>query len=278
MKVRVKFRKYGPVRFIGHLDVMRYFQKAIRRADLDIAYTGGYSPHQIMTFAAPLGVGLESNGEYMDIELHSLQSCRDVRDRLNAVGVYGIEIVSVRVLPDNAGNAMASVAAASYTVRFREGRVPETDIAGVLPQFLARKTIPYTKETKKGSRELDLKTGIYEISWDGRAFSMLLDASSAGNIKPGQVIEALLDQAGERLQENALLITREDLYTRIEAAGEGSAVDGNVSQASLIKQKSTGSRSGFVSLGEIGSMGIGGTGMENMEIEDMEIRSMEMTV
>ena len=72
MKIRIKFRKFGPVRFIGHLDLMRFFQKMIRRADLDIAYSNGFSPHQIMSFAAPLGVGLESNGEYMDIEVHSV--------------------------------------------------------------------------------------------------------------------------------------------------------------------------------------------------------------
>ncbi len=213
MKLRVKFRKYGPVRFIGHLDVMRFFQKAIRRAGLDIAYTGGFSPHQIMTFAAPLGVGLESNGEYMDIEVHSLISCQDAVDRLNAASVGGLEIVSARILPENAGNAMASVAAASYTVRFREGRTPKTNIAQALPAFLAKEKIPYTKETKKGTRELDLRPGIYKMEWDGAAFSMLVDASSAGNIKPGQVIESLLADAGETLQENALLITREDVYT-----------------------------------------------------------------
>lgn len=251
MKVRVKFRKYGPVRFIGHLDVMRYFQKAIRRAGLDIAYTGGYSPHQIMTFAAPLGVGVESNGEYMDIELHSLPSCQDVVNRLNNAGVYGIEVVSARVLPDNAGNAMASVAAASYTVRFREGRAPKADIDRLLPLFLARETIPYTKETKKGTRELDLKAGIYEMNWDGSAFFMLLDASSAGNIKPGQVIEALLAQAEEKLPENALLITREDIYTCIETA-----TGKNVPQVKPITRKCSGARDGFVSLGEIGSMEI----------------------
>lgn len=71
VKVRVKFSKHGVLKFIGHLDVMRYFQKAIRRAGIDIAYSAGFSPHQIMSFAAPLGVGLESNGEYMDIEVHS---------------------------------------------------------------------------------------------------------------------------------------------------------------------------------------------------------------
>ena len=68
MKLRIKFSKHGVLKFIGHLDVMRYFQKAIRRAGIDICYSSGFSPHQVMSFAAPLGVGLESNGEYMDIE------------------------------------------------------------------------------------------------------------------------------------------------------------------------------------------------------------------
>ena len=66
MKVRIKFTKEGPMKFVGHLDTMRYFQKAIRRAELPIAFSGGYSPHMIMSFAAPLGVGVTSTGEYFD--------------------------------------------------------------------------------------------------------------------------------------------------------------------------------------------------------------------
>lgn len=218
MKLRVKFKKYGAVRFIGHLDIMRFFQKAIRRAQIDIAYTGGYSPHQIMTFAAPLGVGLTSNGEYMDIEVNSMLSCEDIMQRLNAVSVPGIEIVSVCVLPEKAGNAMASVAAASYSVRFRDGRSPFPDVDAVpalLERFLARENIPITKTTKKGTRELDLKPGIFTLSWKADAFYMLVDASSAGNIKPTQVIEAFVEDCQLSLPENALLITREDVFTNI---------------------------------------------------------------
>ena len=70
MKARIKFRKYGVMRFIGHLDVMRYFQKAMRRADIPIAFTSGYSPHMIMSFAAPLGVGVTSTAEYFDMEIN----------------------------------------------------------------------------------------------------------------------------------------------------------------------------------------------------------------
>ena len=92
MRIRIKFRKYGVMRFIGHLDIMRYFQKAMRRANIDIAYSEGFSPHQIMSFAAPLGVGITSDGEYLDIEVHSTKSTDESRDALNAVMVDGIEI------------------------------------------------------------------------------------------------------------------------------------------------------------------------------------------
>ena len=220
MKLRIKFSKHGPIRFIGHLDVMRYFQKAIRRAEVDVAYSTGFSPHQIMSFAAPLGVGLESNGEYFDVEVYSITDCEDIKNRLNAVGAPGIEVTSVKILPEGAGNAMASVAAASYTVTFREGRGPKFKINEKLSDFLAKEQILITKETKKGTREVDLKPGIYELSWQNDAFYMLVDASSAGNIKPSQIIEALLAENGEVLQENALLVTREETFTNIGTENE----------------------------------------------------------
>ena len=74
MRVRLKFQKYGAMKFIGHLDLMRYFQKAFRRAKFDNEYTKGFNPHQIMSFAAPLGLGLTSEGEYLDIEPRSSDS------------------------------------------------------------------------------------------------------------------------------------------------------------------------------------------------------------
>lgn len=175
MKVRVKFCKYGPVRFIGHLDVMRFFQKCIRRAGIDVAYTTGFSPHQIMTFAAPLGVGLTSDGEYMDIECNSVTTSRDMLESLNRASAPGIEIVSVVLLPEGAGNAMASVAAAGYTVRFREGREPSFDYMGKLAEFYARPEIMITKETKKNTLTVNIRPGIYELQADpnSRAIHML---------------------------------------------------------------------------------------------------------
>ena len=63
MKIRVKFSKHGAMKFIGHLDILRLFQKAIRRAEIPIVFTEGFSPHMVMSFASPLGVGIESEGD-----------------------------------------------------------------------------------------------------------------------------------------------------------------------------------------------------------------------
>ena len=96
-----KFRKYGVMKFIGHLDIMRYFQKAMRRAEIPIAFTGGYSPHMVMSFANPLGVGLTSDGEYFDIELsESVDFAQAVR-RLNEAMVEGMEIVNMIEISDD---------------------------------------------------------------------------------------------------------------------------------------------------------------------------------
>ncbi len=216
MKLRIKFTKFGPVKFIGHLDVMRYFQKALRRADVDVAYSGGFSPHQIMSFAAPLGVGLESNGEYFDVEINSPISSQEFMGRVNAVSIPEIQVTDVRLLPDKAGNAMASVAAAGYTVRFREGRELSVGWQQRFDAFMSEEQILITKKTKSGTAEVDLKPAIYDyrIDTDGAFDSiyLLVNASSEGNIKPTLVLEAFAKYLGEELQENALMITREETY------------------------------------------------------------------
>ncbi|MDE7322376.1 MAG: TIGR03936 family radical SAM-associated protein [Lachnospiraceae bacterium] len=215
MKLRIKFSKHGALKFIGHLDVMRYFQKAIRRAGIDISYSAGFSPHQIMSFASPLGIGLESNGEYMDIEVNSLSSAKEFVDALNAQMVEGIKVLEVRLLPENAGNAMASVAAAKYTVSFREGHMPSFLSRQAVADFYEQKEIMVTKKTKKSESTFDMKPFIFECRFDEAGGSIILtvDASSAGNIKPSLVIKALYEFNHQELDEFVLLITREETYT-----------------------------------------------------------------
>ena len=164
MKVRVKFTKHGSLKFIGHLDIMRYFQKAIRRSGLDVVYTEGFSPHQIMSFAAPLGVGLESNGEYMDIEMKTVYEESKMLEDFNKTMAEGIEILNMRKLQDTAGNAMASVQGSEYSIYFKKGNEPEFDYVKALPLFFEKETIQVIKQTKKSETQLDLKPYIYQMS------------------------------------------------------------------------------------------------------------------
>ena len=89
MKVRFKFSKHGVLKYIGHLDLMRYFQKAFRRTDIDVLYSKGFSPHMIMSFAQPLGVGVESDGEYFDVEVSDEEDISAVVSKLNMM-LFGL--------------------------------------------------------------------------------------------------------------------------------------------------------------------------------------------
>ena len=120
MKIRIKYSKLGNLKFIGHLDVMRYFQKEIRRAKLDISYSKGYSPHQIISFAAPLALGITSDGEYFDAEFNSVTTSAEMIEALNAVSVDEIHVTKCVQIPENAKNAMSIVAASDYEITFRE--------------------------------------------------------------------------------------------------------------------------------------------------------------
>ncbi len=222
MKIRIKFSKQGPVRFIGHLDVMRYFQKAVRRAGIDIRYSEGFSPHQIMSFAAPLSVGLISNGEYMDIETHAAMPPEEMADALNAAGAEGIRVLSCRLLGDAAKNAMSQVAAADYTFWFRQGYGPETEEAvkafyEEFCRFLARPSVEITKQGKKGAKTVDIRPLIYEVFPTERGVFMKLSAGSAANVKPEQALAAFYASKGMDYPPFAFQIQREELY-----ADEGS--------------------------------------------------------
>lgn len=222
MKVRIKFAKYGALRFIGHLDVMRFFQKAIRRAGIDVVYSGGYSPHQIMSFAAPLGVGMCSRGEYMDVEIASHQGGDDMRRRLQDACPYGIDILGVKALPEKAGNAMASVAAASYAVEFKNKNRSFATYQDFLEAFLNRKEILITKETKRSTAEVNIRTGIYDCRIEHGVLFFMVDASSSGNIRPSFVTAEFLKFAGEAVPETDLQITRQETWLN---AGTGQQPD-----------------------------------------------------
>ena len=219
MKIRIKFSKQGNMKFIGHLDIMRYFQKVMRRADVDIRYSEGFSPHQIMSFAAPLGVGLTGSGEYLDIEVLSTDSSAEMVRRMNLAMVEGMEVLSYKKIPDDAGNAMSLVAACDYTVHMRDGYAAAmgfTDVSFMsgLVSFIETGDLQITKKTKKGEKEMDLRPYIYEHSLtdSGKGVFLKLSSGSAANIKPELLLEAYCKSLGQEFPAFGFLINREEVY------------------------------------------------------------------
>lgn len=201
------------MKFIGHLDIMRYFQKSIRRANIPIAFSGGFSPHMIMSFAAPLGVGVTSSGEYFDMELTDTVPTKEIEERLNAVMADGVSVCSARQVEDGkASTAMALVAAADYFVQFREGKEPAASWREKLDGFLAQKEIIVTKKTKRSEKTIDIRPYIYEMHLDGEGIFMQLASASSNYTKPELVMDTFLRWMGEEPLPFAYMIERREIY------------------------------------------------------------------
>lgn len=200
LKARIKFKKNGVMKFIGHLDVMRYFQKVMRRADIPIAFTQGFSPHMIMSFAQPLGIGITSDGEYLDIELAESVDPETAIKRMNAEMVEGMEVVSfVPISDDKKQSGMTITAAADYNVYLLESE-KTSDVRMPIPArwkeavtaFMAQDQIIVCKKTKRSEQEVDIRPMIYEMKAKDDAIYLFLATGSERNLKPDLVMDTFL--------------------------------------------------------------------------------------
>lgn len=217
MKIRIKFSKTGCVKFLGHLDVMHYFQKAMRRAKVDIKYSEGFSPHQIMSFASPLSLGHTTDGDYLDIEVNACNTSSEMIKRLNDVMVEGFEVLSFRKLPDDSKSAMSLVAACDYETAFRNGYAPDdmSRFKEEFAQFISQDEINIVKQTKKSEKIINIKPLIYDIKINDNSIFMKLAAGSIDNLKPELVIKAFYDFKQWELSQFALLIHRTEMYANL---------------------------------------------------------------
>ena len=212
-KLRLKFSKNGPIKFIGHLDLMRYFQKAIRRADIDIKYSEGFSPHQVLSFAQPLSVGATSCGEYLDMTVNSMTSASDIKDRLNSVMNEGVEILAVSELKDGEDKAMTLSCAAKYRLRLRDS-AQFPGWTKKMEEYLKNDRLPAMKKTKSGEKEIDMKHMLFDYSFDHENSSaiMLLSMSSKETLKPALLFEYFFKSVDKEFDSKFLDIHRIDIY------------------------------------------------------------------
>ncbi len=221
MKIRIKFSKKGLMQYIGHLDFMRAWQKIFRQSGIPIAYSEGFNPHQVFSIAAPLAVGVTSQGEYLDLKLKVEQYDLDLLvKQVNEVCPDGVHVIEAAELVGKQTAGMAACAGATYVIDFSTELYQDILTLPSLDEFLAQDQIIVQKKNKKGKiNDLDLKPGIYEYNLSEQELTITLATGSSLNIKPDLLLDGYFKWAGYDylMSTNHYYdIHRLDIYTLME--------------------------------------------------------------
>lgn len=228
MRLRIKFSKTGQLKYIGHLDVMRYFQKVLRRAGVDVVFSGGFSPHMIMSFALPLGVGLTSVGEYFDVDVQDGYDYAGLAEKLNAFTAEDMRVLNaVQVSDKKADKCMTVVDAADYRIDFGQcecGAAGEKEdacspkIREIFEKFCRQDEIMTVKKTKSGEKLTDIRPMILDLhAEDGHSFVLKLAAGSRAHLNPVLLADAFFASQPNIPEQSGWkrpVITRLEMYAK----------------------------------------------------------------
>lgn len=209
MKLRIKFAKAGVMQYIGHLDLMRYFQKAVTRAGIPVAYSAGFNPHQIMSFAAPLGLGITSEGEYFDLDTTEDVNTDELVKNLDACMVDGMKVISAAVLSDEAKPSMSTVSACDYIITPKDNTLDLSAFSA----WESDEEYLMVKKTKKSENTIDIKPLIYKLEVADGCIKTQLASGSVANLKPVEMMNVLADKF-LGLSGDAFYYHRTEIYAK----------------------------------------------------------------
>ncbi len=174
------YEKTDNAKYISHLDFVRTYNRAMRRAKLPVAFSEGFNPHPLLGFALPLSVGYTSRCELLEFRLTEELPPDEIKQRLNAVMPLGIKILSVHT----GKSRMKKLRYALYRV------TPEVMPVSV-DEFTTMEKIVIDKKTKSGIKDTDIRPDIVSIKLCGGYMDMTLSAGSDKNLKPDVVVKAM---------------------------------------------------------------------------------------
>lgn len=211
MRLRFKYSKTGDAAFLGHLEMLRFWQRAMRRAGLPLAYSSGFNPHPRLAFGPALAVGVESLAEYLDAELTKDITPVEVKMRLQAELPAGFELLRVTPIPARARALTAIIDTAAYRVSWLQR--PDLHLLQQrVKELLDRKVIQVSRPGQEGAKAKDIRPGIFKLEvGPGNVLEMLLESSSRGNVRPEQVLKAMDWNEPGHILRTGLFIRRGDV-------------------------------------------------------------------
>ena len=139
MRALIRFGKQPRLRFISHLDLQRFFQRAVNRTGLPIAWSQGFNPHPVMSFGSALALGWTSEYEVIDIKLSAPMGRKRTEDAVRAALPEDLPVLEVRMVDDRHAAPMSLVRMSDYVVHL-EGESAGT-VVGQIPAFLEREVV-----------------------------------------------------------------------------------------------------------------------------------------
>jgi len=193
-KIRITFSKRGPAKYLSHLELVRAFVRAFKRAGVSLVYSKGYHPMPKLSFAAALPVGTESLHETLEVQWHDSGSGRTLRDKIGEQLPSGLEIKTLDVLDREAVSFKSKEI--QYEISFHGVKAGEDR----LEQFLASDSFPVTKKGKKGNRKIDARAQVKSAYFNtGSTMHLALKPMEGPALKPVEIIQGMFHLSDEDL-------------------------------------------------------------------------------
>lgn len=191
VRLRFLYRVYGPLRYVSHLEQMKVWERAMRRAGLPLAYTGGFTPRPRLQVAAPLPVGFASEGELMDAWMERPVVLEEAQGLLARTLPEGLDVLEIREVHLAEPSLPVQVEAAEYEVRV-EASVQEKELQERVRELLSRERLP----RERRGRSYDLRPLIRTLEVEGVAdgwatLRMTLSLGERATGRPEEVVDAL---------------------------------------------------------------------------------------
>ncbi len=205
-KYVIRFSKEGYICYTSHLDIMRLFQRAFKKAGIKLRYSQGYNPHPRMGFAQPLSLGYSSDCELIEFETEEEIAPEEIKERMNETMGESLEITGCKPFPEGMKKLAGAVESAVYLITIPLGKDADKAENINIKQFMDNDEITALKRQKKTKKmkEINIRPMIRKLDMcardvDGEKTLTLateLDAGSTSNLSPELLLTAFNDHFG----------------------------------------------------------------------------------
>ncbi len=213
-KYWLKYAKNGLLRFVGHLDILHTWERILRRARLPVSYSQGFSPHPLLSLAAPLPVGQTSEAEYLELVLDQDMDASQVLGLVAAALPPELSALDIEVVPERTKALTGMIRFADYLITLpvdADQQALQQRIEG----FQQAESEFIEIERKRGIKQVDIKPLVKDLRLDGNQIYACLATGGEGNLRPGDLLRFL---GLSEEQQNSSTVRRMELY--LEQEGE----------------------------------------------------------